>query len=61
MRPDELVMRESVHRQLGMKDHIMEMMIWGYVDPITGKDIVVTDEVSCSTLSSLSSLIFLSS
>jgi hypothetical protein len=44
MRPDELVMVESVRRQLGLKNHIMEMMIWGYVDPITGKDIPVTEE-----------------
>ena len=44
MRPDELVMRESVRRGLGLKAHIMEMMTWGYVDPITGMNIKVTDE-----------------
>ena len=44
MRPDELIMRESVRRQLGLKGHIMEMMTWGYVDPISGKDIPVTKE-----------------
>jgi hypothetical protein len=44
MRPDELMMRESVRRQLGLKNHIMEMMLWGYVDPITGKNVPVTAE-----------------
>jgi hypothetical protein len=44
MRPDELIMRESVRRQLGLKNHIMEMMLWGYVDPITGLDIPVGAE-----------------
>lgn len=43
-RPDELMMRESVRRQLGLKNHIMEMMLWGYIDPITGKDIPLTEE-----------------
>lgn len=46
MRPDELVMRESIRRRLGLKYHIMEMMLWGYVDPTSGKNIEVTDEVS---------------
>jgi hypothetical protein len=44
MRPDELVVWESVRRRLNLKQHIMEMMLWGYVDPITGEDIAVTDE-----------------
>jgi hypothetical protein len=38
MRPDELVMREAVRRQLGLKNYIMSMMLWGYVDPVTGKN-----------------------
>ena len=44
MRPDELVIRESVRRQLRLKNYITEMMTWGYVDPITGKNIAVTEE-----------------
>jgi hypothetical protein len=43
-RPDELVVMEAVRRSLGLKDHIMVMVLWGYVDPITGQDIKVTDE-----------------
>jgi hypothetical protein len=44
MRPDELVIKESVRRSLGLKHHIMEMMLWGYVDPITGRDTPATEE-----------------
>ncbi|KAH8805882.1 hypothetical protein F5884DRAFT_463919 [Xylogone sp. PMI_703] len=44
MRPDELVVDESVRRRLNFKDHILLMMLWGYVDPITGQNIQVTDE-----------------
>lgn len=43
-RPDELVMRESVRRGLGLKHHLMHMLLYGYVDPITGLNIEVTDE-----------------
>jgi hypothetical protein len=43
-RPDELVVVEAVRRSLDLKDHIMGMLLWGYVDPITGQDIKVTDE-----------------
>ncbi|KAH8686059.1 hypothetical protein BGZ60DRAFT_477942 [Tricladium varicosporioides] len=41
-RPDELVIREAVRRRLDMKNHLMEMMLWGYVDPTTGANIQVT-------------------
>jgi hypothetical protein len=44
MRPDELVIREAVRRQLDLKNHIMMMMLWGYIDPITGKDTPATEE-----------------
>ena len=43
-RPDELVIMESVSRNLDLKNHIMEMMLWGYVDPVTGQDIPMTEE-----------------
>ena len=43
-RPDELVIEESIRRGLGLKHHIMEMMLWGYIDPVTGLDTPATDE-----------------
>ena len=43
-RPDQLVIRESVRRRLDLKSHIMGMLIWGYIDPRTGKNIEVSDE-----------------
>jgi hypothetical protein len=44
LRPDELVVREAVKRRLGLKNHIMGMMLWGYVDPVTAQNIPVTEE-----------------
>ncbi|RDL36414.1 uncharacterized protein BP5553_05766 [Venustampulla echinocandica] len=44
MRPDELVMRESVRRGLGLKQHIMNMMLWGYIDPVTTQNTPATAE-----------------
>lgn len=44
LRPDELVIDESVRRRLNLKDHILTMMLWGYVDPLTGQNIEVTNE-----------------
>jgi hypothetical protein len=44
MRPDELVMREAVRRRLDLKNHILPMMLWGYIDPLTGEDTPATDE-----------------
>jgi hypothetical protein len=41
MRPDELVIKESVRRVLGLKHYIMG----GHVDPITGLDTPTTEEV----------------
>ncbi|OBT63496.1 hypothetical protein VE03_08108 [Pseudogymnoascus sp. 23342-1-I1] len=38
-RIDELVMRESVRRRLRLDDHLLYMMLWGHVDPVTGRDI----------------------
>ncbi|KAH9209653.1 hypothetical protein DL95DRAFT_394206, partial [Leptodontidium sp. 2 PMI_412] len=43
-RPDELVVREAVRRRLDLKNHIMGMMLWGYVDPVTGKDTPATED-----------------
>jgi hypothetical protein len=44
MRPDELVVREAVRRGIDLKNHIMLMLLWGYVDPKTGEDILPTEE-----------------
>lgn len=38
-RIDEIVMRESTRRKLNLDDHLLYMMLWGHVDPETGKDI----------------------
>jgi len=43
-RIDELVMRESVRRRLNLDDHLLYMMLWGHVDPVTKEDIKATDE-----------------
>jgi len=43
-RPDELVVREAVRRRLDLKNHIMGMMLWGYVDPQTGEDTPATED-----------------
>jgi hypothetical protein len=44
LRPDELVIKESVRRDLGLKHHVMEMMLWGYVDLVTGEDTPATED-----------------
>ncbi|KAA8573498.1 hypothetical protein EYC84_005083 [Monilinia fructicola] len=44
MRIDELVMREAVRRELGLKEHIAMMLLWGYVDPVTGENLKPSDQ-----------------
>ncbi|RDW95221.1 hypothetical protein BP5796_00984 [Coleophoma crateriformis] len=44
MRMDELVPREATRRRLRFKDWIMHMMLYGYVDAITGKDTPPTED-----------------
>ncbi|QSZ34567.1 hypothetical protein DSL72_006161 [Monilinia vaccinii-corymbosi] len=39
MRIDELVMREATRREMRLKEHIAMMLLWGYVDPITGENL----------------------
>lgn len=43
-RVDELVMRESCRRNLQLDKHLIEMMVWGYVDSVTKENIIVTAE-----------------
>lgn len=38
MRIDELVMREATRRELGFREHIIMMFLWGFVDPVTGEN-----------------------
>lgn len=38
MQPDELVMRECVRRKIDLRPHIKQMLVWGYIDPLTMKD-----------------------
>ncbi|MCJ1227721.1 hypothetical protein MMC12_004379 [Toensbergia leucococca] len=42
LRPDELVMREGIRRNLNLHTKFLDMMIWGYVDKYTFEDIWVT-------------------
>lgn len=44
MRPDELVVHESVRRGLELKNYILEMVLWGYVDLVTGLDTPATED-----------------
>ncbi|KAI9647733.1 hypothetical protein NHQ30_004119 [Ciborinia camelliae] len=44
MRIDELVMREATRRELGFKEHIAMMFLWGYVDPITGENLQPSEQ-----------------
>jgi hypothetical protein len=43
-RVDELMLRESARRGLQLGTHLVEIMFWGYVDPVTKRTIKVTDE-----------------
>ncbi|KAL3422907.1 hypothetical protein PVAG01_04654 [Phlyctema vagabunda] len=44
MRIDELVTREATRRALDFKNWIMPMMVWGYIDTVTGANTPATDE-----------------
>lgn len=44
MRPDELILLESGRRRLRLKRYITDMMLWGYVDPITGLNTSASEE-----------------
>lgn len=45
LRPDQLVMGEGIRRQLDFHKRYMDMMIWGYVDSKSLKDIPTTRTV----------------
>lgn len=44
MRPDELVFKESIRRGLRFQDKLIDLMLWGNLHPVTGKDVWPTDE-----------------
>ncbi|KAI5461345.1 hypothetical protein BGZ63DRAFT_472458 [Mariannaea sp. PMI_226] len=44
MRPDELIPVEAVRRGLRLDEHIMDMLVWGYIDFETGENLVPTEE-----------------
>lgn len=43
-RMDEIIPREACRRHLDLDKHMMNMLLWGYVDPITKQNIKVSDE-----------------
>ncbi|KAH7008282.1 hypothetical protein EDB80DRAFT_515453, partial [Ilyonectria destructans] len=43
-RPDELIPMEAVTRGLELDKHLMDMVIWGYIDFNTGENLVPTEE-----------------
>lgn len=44
LRPDELVPIEATIRGLRLQDHIVAMMLWGYMDRNTGENLVPTED-----------------
>lgn len=44
LRPDELVPIESTVRGLRLQDHIMAMMLWGYMNRNTGENLVPSED-----------------
>lgn len=43
-RPDELIMREAARRNLELDKELNNMMLWGYVNPVTRENIKPSDE-----------------
>ncbi|KAK7409574.1 hypothetical protein QQX98_008236 [Neonectria punicea] len=43
-RPDELVPVEAVRRGLELERHLMDMVVWGYIDFETGENLVPTED-----------------
>ncbi|KPM35203.1 hypothetical protein AK830_g11368 [Neonectria ditissima] len=44
LRPDELVPMEAVRRGLELDKHLMDMVVWGYIDFETGENLVPTED-----------------
>ncbi|RYO79674.1 hypothetical protein DL762_008033 [Monosporascus cannonballus] len=43
-RPDQLVITEAVRRHLGLEKHLMHHVMWGNVDPVTGRNLVPQED-----------------
>ncbi|RYP66772.1 hypothetical protein DL769_005948 [Monosporascus sp. CRB-8-3] len=43
-RPDQLVVAEAVRRHLGLEKHLMHHVMWGNVDPVTGRNLVPQED-----------------
>ncbi|KAH6892273.1 hypothetical protein B0T10DRAFT_401379, partial [Thelonectria olida] len=44
MRPDEVIPVEAIRRGLELDDHLMDMVVWGYIDFKTGENLVPTED-----------------
>lgn len=44
LRPDELIVTESITRGLDLEKHLSGMLLWGYIDFKTGENLVPTEE-----------------
>ncbi|KAH7264165.1 hypothetical protein B0J15DRAFT_443620 [Fusarium solani] len=44
LRPDELVVTESINRSLDLDKHLNHMLVWGYINFKTGENLVPTEE-----------------
>ncbi|KAH7166008.1 hypothetical protein EDB81DRAFT_611702, partial [Dactylonectria macrodidyma] len=44
LRPNELIPIEAVARGLELDEHLMDMVIWGYIDFSTGENLVPTED-----------------
>ncbi|RSL69486.1 hypothetical protein CEP54_002357, partial [Fusarium duplospermum] len=44
LRPDELVVTESINRGLDLDKHLNHMLVWGYINFKTGENLVPTEE-----------------
>ncbi|RYP42368.1 hypothetical protein DL767_000290 [Monosporascus sp. MG133] len=42
--PDRLVIAEAVRRHLGLEKHLMHHVMWGNVDPVTGRNLVPQED-----------------
>ena len=43
MRPDEVVMKESLRRRLHFEDKILDLILWGNLHPVTDEDVFPTN------------------
>ncbi|RYP52508.1 hypothetical protein DL768_002335 [Monosporascus sp. mg162] len=43
-RPDQLIIAEAVRRRLGLEKHLMHHVMWGNVDPVTGRNLVPQED-----------------